>query len=132
MLSVELDLSVEFTVYLDKEKDSDYLVGELKDVLNNGKYLLTILNKLYGRGEFEYHISHYVSNVIDYGDCRLCTVETHITGSASADTETTEFLENITYRVSTTSDIECYIYDTVPDGCDADINELDLNLYEDD
>lgn len=131
MLSAELDLSVEFTVYLNKEKDSDYLVGELKDVLNNGKYLLTILNKLYGRGEFEYNISHYVSNIIDYNDYRLCTVGTRITGNVNADSDTTEFLENITYRISTTSDIECYIYDAMPDGCDADINELTLNLYED-
>ena len=129
-MEAELDLCVEITVFFDKKKDSDYLTSELKDVLNNGKYLLTILNKLYGRGEFEYKISHYVSKVIDYNNYRLCTVETRIIGNADIDVDTTELLENITYGNSTMSDIECYIYDAMPDGCDADINELTLNLYE--
>lgn len=129
MHEVEVDLNVNFVVFLDFEKNEDAYEDPLT-VLNKGRYLFPLLCRIYEIGTFDYAVELHDVSKVQAGDCgKYCLVSTQVTGTAMVDDKTDEVFFQLTNKSDYINKVAEYIYILVPEGCDTDIDDIDLNYF---
>lgn len=133
MLNAEIQVAAYFVVFFDADSKSEaqQLNKQLEKALDGGKYLLPMLSEIhhcdYSNCSIEFNLKGVQKG--DVGYYSLVDVQIHNKTRYKVDDDTD--LDDWFYDLGTTSMIESLTYDIMPDGCDADFDDMGADIFVD-
>lgn len=133
MLNVEIQVAAYFVVFFDADSKSEaqQLNKQLEKALDGGKYLLPMLSEIhhcdYSNCAIEFNLKDVQKSDVGY----YSPVDVEIHNKTKYRVDKYIDLEDWFYDLGTMSMIESLTYEIMPDGCDADFDDMGADIFVD-
>ena len=133
MVNAEIQVAAYFVVFFDADSKSEaqQLRKQLEKALDGGKYLLPMLSEIhhcdYSNCVIEFNLKDVQKSNVGYYS--PVDVEIHNKTRFNVDDDTD--MDDWFYDLDNMSMIESLTYETMPDGCDADFDDVGADIFVD-
>ncbi len=133
MLNVEIQVAAYFVVFFDADSKSEAqkLHTQLEKALDGGKYLLPMLSEIhqcdYSNCTIEFNLKDVQKGNVGY----YSPVDIEISNKTRYNVDDDFDMDNWFYDLDLMSMIESTTYEIMPDGCDADFDDMGSNIFVD-
>ena len=133
MVNAEIQVAAYFDVYFDAESKSEAqkLHTQLDKVLDDGKYLLPMLSELHQCDYSNCQIDFHLKDVLSDGKYYFSPVDVEIHNKTRFNVDDDTDMDDWFYDLDNMSMIESLTYETMPDGCDADFDDVGADIFVD-
>lgn len=133
MLNAEIQVAVYFDVFFDADSKSEaqQLHKQLEKALDGGKYLLTMLSEIHHCDYSNCTIDFHLKDVQTDGRYYFSPVDIEIHNKARFNIDGDTDMDDWFYDLCTMSMIESLTYEIMPDGCDADFDDVGADIFVD-
>lgn len=136
MANAEIQVTAYFVVFFDADSKSEarQLHKQLEKALDGGKYLLPMLSEIhrcdYSNCVIEFNLRDVQKS--DVGYYSPVDVEIHNKTRVNVDDDTDmNDMNDWFYGLDNLPMIKSLTYETMPDGCDADFDDMDADIFVD-
>lgn len=133
MLNAEIQVAAYFVVFFDADSKSEAqkLRTQLEKALDGGKYLLPMLSEIhhcdYSNCEIEFNLLDVQTSDV----CYYSPVDIQIHNKTRFNVSEDVDLDDWFYDLDNMSMIESVTYEIMPDGCDADFDDMGADIFVD-
>lgn len=133
MVNAEIQVVAYFDVFFDADSKSEaqQLHKQLEKALDGGKYLLPMLSELhqcdYSNCVIEFNLKGVQKSGVGY----YSPVDVEIRNKTRLNVDDDADMNDWFYGLDNLPTIESRTYETMPDGCDADFDDMDADIFVD-
>lgn len=115
----------------DSKSEAQQLHKQLEKALDGGKYLLPMLSEIHHCDYSNCTIDFHLKDVQTNGRYYFSPVDIEIHNKARFNVDDDTDMDDWFYDLDNMSMIESLTYKTMPDGCDADFDDVGADIFVD-
>lgn len=115
----------------DSKSEAQQLHTQLEKALDGGKYLLPMLSEIHHCDYSNCTIDFHLKDVQTDGRYYFSPVDIEIHNKARFNVDDDTDMDDWFYDLDNMSMIESLTYETMPDGCDADFDDVGADIFVD-